>query len=272
MRNWLKNSIDWFFDKSNFALAFLGGAFSIIDISGLDNWTIGESNFPMGKILYWCSCILFIISCLFSFFYGKEINQLEKELIIKGNKINDLENKLTEEVSNSNDLFNSYLRLLVKNLSFEHTERISVYKVYDDKFKLIGRTSVNPILMEKGRNEYPIKEGFIGIGWQQGEYFIKDLPDPSLKKGENYYNAIKKVCNIDKEIVDNMKMKSRNFFIYRINGYEGKPKAVLVFESTLPNKFEKEFIIERLAGVKQPLIMFIEKNNGVISIENNIGI
>ena len=67
-------------------------------------------------------------------------------------------------------------------------------------------------------------------------------------------------------------MKSRNFFIYRINGYDGNPKAVLVFESLQPSCFEKDFIVEKLNGVKQPLVMFIEKNNGIVLTENILGV
>ena len=52
------------FDKSNSAVAFLGFAFSVIDISNIDDWKIGEKNFPIGNVLYWISCILCIIFCV----------------------------------------------------------------------------------------------------------------------------------------------------------------------------------------------------------------
>ena len=67
-------------------------------------------------------------------------------------------------------------------------------------------------------------------------------------------------------------MKSRTYFVYRINGYDSSPKAVLVFESLKEKAFKKDFIIEKLKDVKQPLIMFTEKNNGVVAIENNMNI
>lgn len=160
---------------------------------------------------------------------------------------------------------------MIKNLDFTHTERISVYKVDNNLFKLIGRTSEDPTLMEKGRDCYPIDEGFISIGWKTGEYFIDDLPCP-VQKFTEYYKEVNKISPIPKEVVSTMKMKSRNFFIYRINGYNGTAKALLVFESTLSNKFKKEFIIDKLKGIKLPLVAFIEKNNGVVLIENNLGI
>lgn len=127
MRNWCKKTIDWLFDKSNFALATLGGAFSIIDISGIDDWTIGELNFPIGKVFYWSSCFLFVIFCVISYSYGKEIDKIEKEnnslkqeIDDKSLKISELENKVNDIINETNDLFNSYLKLLVKNLNFTH--------------------------------------------------------------------------------------------------------------------------------------------------------
>ncbi|MFK8303151.1 hypothetical protein ACI75Y_09585 [Capnocytophaga stomatis] len=279
MRNWLKKVIiDGSFDKSNYILGVLGGIFSLIDISNFDDWCIGENKFPVGKILYYLFVVLFFIFCAISFSYGKEIDKIEKENDrlkqendTKSLKIKDLESKINEVISDSNELFNSYLKLLTKNLDFTHTERISVYKVDNSLFKLIGRTSEDPTLMEKGRDCYPINEGFISVGWKKGECFVDNLPCP-IQKFTDYYKEVNKLSPIQKEVVSTMKMKSRNFFIYRINGYNGKAKALLVFESTLPNKFKKEFIIDKLKGIKQPLITFIEKNNGVVSIENNLGI
>jgi hypothetical protein len=269
MRNKLKNSIDWMFDKSNSAVGLLGFAFSVIDISNIDDWKIGEINFPIGNVLYWICCILCIIFCVISFLYGKEIDKLEKENANKSQKIRDLESSLNNVVNDTNDLFKSYLRLLIRNLNFSHTERISMYKVYNDKFKLIGRTSENPTLEEEGRKDYPIDEGFIGKGWAERDFFIDDLPDPSNK---SYYNRINTISKIPRQVVDNIKMKSRTYFVYRINGYDSSPKAVLVFESLKEKAFQKEFIIEKLKDVKLPLIIFTEKNNGVVAIENNMNI
>ena len=111
MRNKLKNSIDWIFDKSNSAVGLLGFAFSVIDISNIDDWKIGETNFPIGNVLYWICCILCIIFCVISFLYGKEIDKLEEENANKSQKIRDLESSLNNVVNDTNDLFKSYLRL-----------------------------------------------------------------------------------------------------------------------------------------------------------------
>ena len=257
------------FDKSNIVLAILGLALSIIDISNLDEYVIGSSEFPLGKVFYWFVIIIFFSFCVISFFYGKEIDKLEQENMNKSQKIRDLESSLNNVVNDTNDLFKSYLRLLIRNLNFSHTERISMYKVYNNRFKLIGRTSENPTLEEEGRKDYPIDQGFIGKGWAERDFFIDDLPDPSNK---TYYNRINIISKIPRDVVDNIKMKSRTYFVYRINGYDSSPKAVLVFESLKEKAFKKDFIIEKLKDVKQPLIMFTEKNNGVVAIENNMNI
>lgn len=275
MRKYLKRGIDYLFDKSLIISGICVVLLSVIDISNINEATIsifGVEKFQIGKLFYYFVVLLSIVFGIITVLNGQEIEKLEKDNIDKSNKINDLESKLNEVVNETNELFNSYLRLLLKNLGFTHTERISVYKVYDNKFKLIGRTSVDPTLSSAGRSEYPISDGFIGKGWREGEYFIKNLPDINAKSGNTYYNAINTINQIPRETVDNLRMKSRNFFVYRINGYDGNPKAVLVFESLQPACFEKDFIVEKLNGVKQPLIMFIEKNNGIVLTENILGV
>ncbi len=276
MRIFLKQAIDYLFNKSLIISGICVLVLSIIDISNLNDTTIsifGVDKFEIGKLLYYFTICFGLIFGTISVLNGKEIEKFEAENILKSNKINDLESKLNEVVHETNELFNSYLRLLIKNLNFTHQERISVCKVYNNCFKLIGRTSVDPILMEMGRNEYPIKEGFIGKGWREGEFFINNLPDSTARNGiTNYYNTVNRINPIPRTVIDNLKMKSRNFYIYRIEGYDGNPKAVLIFESLNPHCFTKEFIAEKIDGVKQPLIMFVEKNNGLVIAENLLGI
>jgi len=275
MRNNFKKVIDFLFDKSLIISGICVVVLSVVDISNLNDITIkafGVEKFEIGRMFYYIIVLLSLIFGTLAVINGTEIEKLESDNNSKSLKINDLESKLNEVVIETNELFNSYLRLLLKNLNFTHTERISVYKVYNNKFKLIGRTSVDPILSGIGRLEYPINEGFIGKGWREGEYFISNLPDINTANGNTYYNAINRIYPIPRPVIDAIKMKSRNFFIYRINGYDGSPKAVLVFESLNPASFTKDFIVEKLNGVKQPLVMFIEKNNGIVITENLLGI
>jgi len=271
MRNTLHKIIDWLFNKSLYISGIAVIFLSIIDISNINDLKIHAFGIPeleIGRILYYLTVLIALVFGIISITHAKDISELENDKEEKGLKITDLESTLTEIVFETSDLFNSYIKLIVKNLGFTHQERISVYKVYSDGFKLIGRSSINPNLMEKGRSKYPITDGFIGKGWAEGEYFINNLPDPNARNGNTYYQAVNRINPIERNVVDNMNMKSRTYFVYRINGFDSTPKAILVFESERENAFTKENLVESLAGVKQPLVMFIEKNNGVKILDN----
>jgi len=266
LRIYIHKIIDFFFDKSLYVSGIAIILLSIIDISNINDWKmtfLGVNEFQIGRLFYYSIILIAFIFGIISINHAKNISDLEQDKEEKGNKITDLESALSEIVEETSELFNSYIKLLIKNLDFTYKERISVYKVYEDNFILIGRSSVNPIFMEKGRPKYPIKEGFIGIGWAKTEYFVDDLPDPNIRNGDTYYNRINKISPISREIINNLNMKSRTFFVYRINGFDGNPKAILVFESENEKAFKQEDIIQKLSGVKQPLVMFIEKNSGV---------
>jgi len=266
IRTFLHKSIDWIFKYSLHIASIALVALSVIDISNINNWKLsfwGLTDVPLGKIIYYIVVSASIIFGLFGLSNSKNLSDLEKDTTEKGNKIIDLENALSDSIKEMNELFNSYLTLMVKNLNFGPNERISVYKVHEGRFVLIGRASDNPNLQKTGRSSYPLEEGLIGKGWAEGEYFIDNLPDPSARNGETYYTQVNTINKINKEVVKEIKMKSRTYFVYRIRGYDNQPKAVLVIESLNCKAFTKEDVINKLSGVKQPLIMFIEKNNGV---------
>jgi len=276
MRNFLHNIIDWFFKYCYYISSFLLVVLSVIDISDLNDFTMSfasDDKFPIGKVLYYFVVIFSIIFGLAGIQNAKNISDLEIDNTDKAGKIIDLENSFSSVVKERNELFNSYLMLLVKNLNFAHNERISVYKIYENNFILIGRSSNNPNLVLHGRSNYPLNEGFIGKAWAEGEFYIHDLPDPNLRNGDTYYQRVNAICNIPRNVIQGMTMLSRTFYIYRINGFEGHPKAIIVIESQNPNAFTKEEVIEKLNGVKQPLIMFVEKNSGLnLQNSNNIGL
>lgn len=264
--NLRQNGIDfwnWLFKKSLFIVAFSTVGLNIIDISNINDKTfITDANvkYYYGAVIYWSLVIIAIVFGVFSISNAKEVEVLEKENLSKGNEINSLESSINEVVNSNNELFNSYLRLLLSNLNFEHTERISVYKTYENNFLLIGRNSTNPLLTRIGRPSYPIDEGFIGKGWSEGEYFIDSLPDSTINRGNDYYNAINIVSPIPRRVVNNIKMKSRTYYIYRMYGYNNTPNSVLVLESINAYAFTFQFVKEKLDEIKQPLEMFIEKN------------
>jgi hypothetical protein len=276
MRKFLHDSIDWIFKQSALITSLALLALSIIDISNIDDWKIQLlviTSFPIGKIIYYFAVIIALIFGYISFKNDKDIKILELDNQEKGRKIIDLENALSDSIKEMNELFDSYLTLMIKNLNFKYTERISVYKVFEDKFVLIGRASDNPNFQLVGRNSYPKNDGFIGLGWATGEFFINDLPDPTVRNGETYFNAVNAVCQIEKKVVQSIKMKSRTYLVLRIKGYDNQAKAVLVIESINKEGFDKDAVLQKLEDAKQPLVMFVEKNNGVkLQPTNNLGL
>lgn len=279
----IRNIGHWCWDKvfymSNYFSMFFVIALTIIDISNLNEKKtplFGAENFEIGKIIYYlCVCFALIFGFV-SIFNQQEVSELDRSAKIKDAKISDLESSLNQVVDETNQLFNSYLKLLVKSLNFGSDERISVYKIYNNEFIRIGRTSENPNFKNTGRKSYPISEGFIGRGWSAGECFVDNLPDPAHRNGDTYYNAVKNVANISRDVVDTIHMKSRTYCICRINGFDGEPKAVFVAESTREHAFSKEDVMTKIEDVKQPLVMFIEKiNNASLNsqqILENIGL
>lgn len=253
------------------SIAILGLA--IIDISNINEWTIsafGVSELALGRIIYFLIVAIALVFGIFSISNSSDINNLENKNNENDLKISDLETTLNEVVSETNELFNSYLKLLSNNLGFTHNERISVYKVYENEFVMIGRTSESPNLKRVGRTKYPLNEGFIGKGWDEGEFFISDLPEPEQRGGSTYYNAITAHVSIDKDIVDSLKMKSRTYYVYRMDGFNNEPKALIVAESKLENAFTEQDIQDKLEGVSQPLVMFIEKINPLANTLDDI--
>lgn len=276
MRKTLHKIIDWFFKYCYYISSSLLVLLSVIDISDLNEFTIKLSSgdeFLLGKVFYYFVVVFSIVFGLAGIQNAKNISDLEKDNEEKAGKIIDLENSFSSVVKERSELFNSYLMLLVKNLNFGHNERISVYKIYENNFILIGRSSNNPNLVAPGRSNYPLNEGFIGKAWGEGEFYIHDLPDPSLRNGNNYYQRVNSICNIPRDVIQGMRMLSRTFYIYRISGFQGDPKAIIVIESLNANAFTKEEVVDKLESIKQPLIMFVEKNSGLnMQISNNIGL
>jgi len=264
---------NWLFSYSLHISSIAVVALTVIDISNINEWVIeafGIKELAVGQIIYFIIVIIALIFGIFSISNSADLKTLEEKNNENDLKISDLETTLNDVVSETNELFNSYLKLLSNNLGFTHNERISVYKVYENQFVSIGRTSESPNLKLPGRTGYPLKEGFIGKGWDEGEFFIDDLPEPETRGGSTYYNAIAAHVSIEKEVVDSLKMKSRTYYVYRMDGFNNEPKALIVAESKLENAFTEQDIQDKLEGVSQPLVMFIEKINPLTNTLSDI--
>lgn len=264
MRRFFHWLVDLLFKYSLYVSSFALLGLNIVDISNVNEKTMlafGNPLFPIGKVIYYFFCLLALAFGVWAIENSRSVTILEDENREQADKIVDLEIGLNDAKKGMQELFNSYLLLLVKSLNFNHTERISVYKIFDNNFILMGRTSSNPTLRKPGRNHYPLDEGFIGKAWAEGELYINNLPDPAQRGGNQYYTAINAICPIPRPVIQAMNMLSRTFYILRIDGYNQQPKAIIVVESLNPNAFTKADVEQKVADIMQPLIMFVENNN-----------
>lgn len=270
----MHNFVESVFEKSQFISGIGAVVLTIAGALGIPEWQKDWHGITIdvGRITYLILGVAVILFIILSRERKKTVKKLEDTAEEKSQTIGDLETSVNELVTEINELFNSYLKLLVKNLNLTYEERISVYKIHDDRFQLIGRASESTRLEKTGRGTYPIDEGFIGLGWDRGEYFVDDLPDPNTEGGpKRYYERVSKEVSISKHIVEKLNMKSRSYFVIRLEGFDNKPKAVIVLESKNAKAFNEMEVRSKIEDSFQPLIMFIEtmnpKHNDIVDVE-----
>jgi len=122
------------------------------------------------------------------------------------------------------------IKSIYNYLNFSYKDRITIYRFNDLYFVPVGRFSINQNLRKYGRKQYPKDQGFIGKSWNEGAFFIEDLPDPERAR-QKYLSRVTSECNIDLNTLESIGMKSRAYYCKNLL-YNGDPIAVIVFEST----------------------------------------
>lgn len=127
-----------------------------------------------------------------------------------------------------------FLRNVSEFLNLKNSERISLYVLDGEKFRIIGRYSENPKYDRNGRCEYPSDCGYISkcLGNNNGNsYYVKEkLP----KKLGKYVEAVSKDTGMNKDDINNLSMKSRSYFTRVIKDRHNKNVGILVIESMNP--------------------------------------
>lgn len=153
-----------------------------------------------------------------------------------------------------------YLWGIVENLEFAPTDRVTIYS-HDDKlnhFVPLSRISSNPEFNKHGRNSYPDDEGYIGKTWRDGGFFIDNLPDWYEDKKE--YIRVTHKENFPKSLHNNLRMKSRLYFGWRIsNSKNEEPLAVLIIESTEPQRWSNEQLKKYFVQEKKKFCNIFER-------------
>lgn len=195
---------------------------------------------------------------------NKRMSLILDESLEKDEKIQRLENDVDELYAEYSKLFNDQLVFMSKSLGFTANERISVYRHEINKFIIIGRYSINQKHNIIRVTQYPDDQGFISKAWlsELGDLYIHGLPPYAVgQKAKNpYYESIKKQCNIDAGRLEQMRMKSRNYYLKTLNDIgDTKRLAIIVFESIDENKLVKDKINTLIASEAQRITSFITK-------------
>lgn len=213
--------------------------------------------------------VLFTINEFFEIKELIEINTNEKKYREKEKKYKEEINKLTDIAVNLGDILESvpddFLRVVSKYMELKNSDRISLYVMKKDDFKIIGRYSENPLYIEKSGREYGNK-GYIFkcVGNRNGKpYFHRqELPDSETNINE-YVRVVNKETGMSKKSIKSLNMKSRCYFTRIITGTGMENVGVLVIE-TMNSKFniEAEKINFKLEELVIPhLITILEISN-----------
>lgn len=168
----------------------------------------------------------------------EKINELNLKIESLSQEKTMLEDRIVKASRDFYDMFEMRLATLAKEkLKLDMSDRVSVYRHYKDKghFQMIGRYSPNASLGRNGRVIYPDGEGYIGMAWQHGKHYVKDLPKCGNNKSR-YISRVAKEANIDKDVLASIKMPSRCYYARTIKDMSDlHPIAVIVIESNKPD-------------------------------------
>lgn len=243
-----------------------------LSVNGLGYAIIGIL-YEIDKDIFWgkihsqtLGLLLLIAVFIASIWIGMRIIDKRKSLSIieqkkdeLGKKVQQLENDIDNLLAQQSDFFKVLLSNLFYKLEFNAHERISIYKHEKDKFIILGRYSSNPELRKIRRKIYDEGEGFINKAWisETGELEIPELPDYENDK-KAYYKNICEVHPISKEVFADIRMKSRCYYLKAVTSHNNIDRiAVIVFESSAPNRFDVQKINDILDAEERMIVTFV---------------
>jgi hypothetical protein len=256
----IKKLVDWLELYISLSLigSVIGGAMlSFVRISKL----FGLKEEDHLVLLQWIACIGFFLLLigLISQSYEKAKVKLEK---VKS------EEKVKEQETIIDNLQKSYKKILAhtlfeiaSKLKLSSTERISLY-LHDDQgyFILLARYSDNPTFQQAGRVIYSDKQGCIQRGWENGFFMKQNFPDFNTNP-DKYVAIHSKDFSMDETTVKNLTMMSRSVICKSLKDGATSPKAILLIESTLKDKFDEKEVKKIITSEQPSLLKFLEDNS-----------
>lgn len=266
----MEQSLSWLQKAANFLTYNIWEMINIISgvlyaLSGVcfefsDKQFLKISVGIIGWVLLSIAFVLSVISCIKLSNKNKQIGELDMAVNDSAEKIQLLEATLEKYGEDNYSLFQYVLACIFKSLSLNGADRISLYKKDKENLILMGRYSIYPDYNNVKKRVYPVSEGYIGKAMKDGSFFIDDIPEFIDGKREEYYSFVCNSCNIPKDTVRNLSMKSRTYYCKALtNSMETERTAVIVFESIEANRFTEEQIRNVLEPEEKKLTAFIEK-------------
>lgn len=141
------------------------------------------------------------------------------------------------------EIDNTLKLIAVRRLKFHGEDRVSVYKYHRElsSFFRIGRFSTDPTFSGGGAKQYSKDKGVIAAAWKGDSCVAENVPafqDGKIKDYKKYLDD-RSIGNFSIKDIRTMRMRSRSFYAYTIHDSESIKTAVIVFESTTPNRFSE---------------------------------
>lgn len=202
-------------------------------------------------------CIIVNVFTIINKIKNKEVEK-EKELIV--GELNKCKKTLERVEKSYFDLCSDNIASIFRELNFNSTERISIYKHTGKNFVILGRFSQNPTYNKKHRDYYPDNEGFIQLGWERGDFFINNIPE-WRGKGKEYKVFVQNINPITDRTLNKLIMQSRSFYIRTLNDNSTaqNPDGIIVIESMLPNGIQRECIDNLINREMNKLLPLLKK-------------
>jgi hypothetical protein len=179
---------------------------------------------------------------LISFKEREEVENLKSLLTESRQEHHDLRGlyeELGKEVSNrainTSQVFSLMLRELVSDLGFGVNHRISLYKVGQGKFFILGRYAENSDYNEVHRQYYDRGQGILEQAWRNGwaEAEIRFNPEGGTKQLKKYCEFQQLRFGVPPKVAVGFRMKSRTYKSLALRDPKlGHPVAIVCLEST----------------------------------------
>ncbi|ANL35142.1 hypothetical protein [Rhizobium phaseoli] len=196
-------------------------------------------------------CVTLITTTIACAYYG---SLAQARLAVRNSELEEQLELANELIRNfGSDYFaiwDNRLKVLAEVLGFDARDRISVYRHEGTTFTMVGRFAMLPELDKPGRGFYPVDQGVIGAAWKSGtgKCIVQDLPDP-VHDIDGYCTRSRDEWGLPIAITKKLSMKARSVAAFALNNHENAVRsAIVVFESTDPNRFSPDTLEQHIKG------------------------